>query len=1150
MLSNKKMLSKHRESLKIPTKTLLIIFAMMLLTSLQSVAGITFVQSGKITIKENNIDLDDLIWKLEKQTGYDFVFNSELLAKYKNLNIQEEGTIDEVLKAILKDKALTYEVENDIYIIRKKEKQPVVKKNQQIQKKEIRGKVTDKDGESLPGVSVVVKGTTIGAATNIDGEYRFLIPENAKMLVFSFIGMLPQEVAYNGQASINVELQADLEGLDEVVVIGYGTAKKKDLTGSVTRVSAKQLETVSVSSSMQSMLQGRAAGVNVMVSSASPTSPVSIIIRGASSLSGDAQPLWVIDGVPQYMTGTSGDVTNTLYNMNLDDVQSIDILKDASATAIYGSRAANGVVLVTTKKGKEGVKPVIEISSKLGVQTMDANGFRVLTAPEYIALSKGAVREGYLTDGWTNYFTRKYLDRDKVKGLMTSEIDKQTLTDEVFKKDAYYKGNTDWWNLMTQDAITQQNTLSLRGGSAHSSYYASFFTKNQKGIVKGGDSESIGGRLNFESSIRETLKMGININASTRTANIKDDMIDRILKMRPDLPAYDEDGNINLVSRYVINPLLELENRNKAVGKNFSGTLFFDLDLTKGLRFRTSGTVNYGISKYDRFNMKYYKGSRGYRTLSNSENSIYIFENTLTYTKKIKEHDIVALTGFSLEKSKTEHMKAKGSEFPDDKVLIDLGSAANKVLIQSGVYANSMVSTFARLNYKFKDKYLLTATFRTDGSSRFGLDKRWGYFPSAALAWRVTKEPWMESLSDAIPYLKLRFSVGKSGSQNLGNYDWRTLMGSAIYNGLPGIIPETIGNDELQWEMQTQMDLGLDFGLWKERIRGTLGFYKKDVDNLIYYNPVATSSSFKDVRENIASISNKGIEFDFTADVVKKKDLRVEFNFNIAKNIPTLIKLNGTDSIYGGGKYDYFRITEGEKMGEFYGYRSAKRLFKNQEEIAALQTRDSKTGLPKAYREKSERIGDVYIMDLDGDGKITIDDREIIGNSIPDFFGGFGSTVYWKGFKFDVRFTYSVGGDRLWKDEMYKAGGINSYNRTSFVLNSVTMDPNGIFPRLTHYGRGRNRIFCDKYLHDASYLKLATVNLSYRFPKSWFGNSLLQSIDITGQATNLFTITNYPGISPDGNFSSRNAGFHGAGLDSSTYPQAKTYSIGIKFTLK
>lgn len=1130
-------------------------FMVMKLTSILiflavfSVAAEGFGQSGTISMKMEDVSLKEVFQELKLHSDYTFVYSEKSIngIRVEQLDVND-ADLDVVMSECLKDTNLEYFVENNVVVIRKKV--PVVIEEVKQEKKEIKGTVTDADGNTLPGVSVVIKGTTKGVSTNLDGEYSLDIEGGNVVLVFSFVGMLSQEVTYSGQEVLNIVLLADSEQMDEVVVVGYGTSKKKDLTGSVTRVSAKQLETVAVSSNMQSMLQGRAAGVNVMVSSASPTSPVSIIIRGASSLSGDAQPLWVIDGVPQYMTGTSGDVANTLYNMNLDDVQSLDILKDASATAIYGSRAANGVVLVTTKKGKAGMKPVIEVSSKLGVQTMDANDYRSLTAPEYIALSKAAVKEGYRTYGKTDYFIRKYVDRDKVKGLMTSEIDAQTLTDDVFKEDAYYDGNTNWWDLMTQDAITQQNTLSLRGGSASSSYYASFYNKNQKGIVKGGDSESYGGRFNFESSIRETIRMGLNINASTRKANNKDGMIGQIFRMRPDLAAYDEDGDINLISRYVKNPLLELENRNEAVGKNFSGTLFFDLDLTKDLRFRTSGTVDYGLSKYDTFSMKYYSGDESRRTLSNSENSIYVFENTLTYTKKIKEHDIVALAGFSLEKSTREHMKAVGEEFPDDKVLIDLGSAADKVSIESGIQSSSMVSSFARLNYKFKDKYLLTATLRADGSSRFGVDKRWGYFPSAAVAWRITKEPWMEFLSDAIPYLKLRFSVGKSGSQNLGNYDWSTLMGSSIYNGLPGITPSTIGNDALQWEKQTQMDLGLDFGLWKERIRGSLGLYKKQVDNLIYFNPVATSSSFSEVVQNVASIDNKGIEFDFTADILKTKDLKVEFNFNIAKNIPTLLKLNGADSIYGGGKNDYFRIAEGEKMGKFYGYRSAKRLFKNQEEIAALQTRDPGTGLPVPYRIKSERIGDVYIMDLDGDGEITLDDREVIGNSIPDFFGGFGSTVYWKGFKLDARFTFSVGGDRLWKDEMDKAGDINNYNRASFVLNSTTLDPNGTFPRVTYYDRGKNRIFCDKYLHDASYLKLATLNLSYRFPKAWFGNGLLQSVDITGQATNLFTITNYPGVSPDGNFSSENGAFHGVGVDYSTYPQAKTYSIGIKFTLK
>ena len=441
--------------------------------------------------------------------------------------------------------------------------------------KTIKGVVLDDKGEPVPGASVLLKGTQNGTVTDLDGNFTLTYSLGIKkpQLVVSFIGMTTRTVDITNRSELKIALSPVVNDLDEVVVIGYGTAKAKDLTGSVSRLNEKDIEMAPMTSNIAGMLQGRAAGVNVMIASASPTSPVSVVIRGQSSLSGDGQPLWVIDGVPQYSSGVSGDVSNTLYNLNLNDVSSIDILKDASATAIYGSRAANGVVLVTTKSGSEGMKPTIEFSSRWGWQVLDSNDFESLNAEEYKAYSKQANLLEAFRNGGLTYFNRKYMDRDKFNQLNTSQWDMSDI-DDIWLPNAYYNGTDNYWDMMTQNALTQDYNVSLRGGSKSNSYFASVNYKNQDGVVKGSNSRYIGARFNFESEISKYLKFGLNMDASSRQANDKDGMISTILDMRPDYPAYNEDGSINTIDYYVKNPLIELKDKNYSESRNLNTSAY------------------------------------------------------------------------------------------------------------------------------------------------------------------------------------------------------------------------------------------------------------------------------------------------------------------------------------------------------------------------------------------------------------------------------------------------------------------------------------------------------------------------------------------------------------------------------------------------
>ncbi|MDR1414771.1 MAG: SusC/RagA family TonB-linked outer membrane protein, partial [Odoribacteraceae bacterium] len=630
-------------------------------------------QQEKATLDLNGVTLTELFSEIQKQTNLSFVFNVEQTRGLGTLSVRaREEAVESILARVFSNTGMTFQRSGSLIVVHPATAQQA--------KREVKGKVVDPAGMPLPGVTVVIDGTLEGVVTNDRGEYAIACPAGGKVtLRFSFVGMRTMYAEVTGDAPLDVTMEEEIGHLDEIVLTGYGSTRAKDMTGAVSRLGSKVLETVPMGATIQSMLQGRTPGVNVMISSASPTSPVSVIIRGASSLSGNSQPLWVIDGVPEYNAGTSGDVSNTLYNLNLTDVESVDILKDASATAIYGSRAANGVVLVTTRRGKVGMSPTMEFSTRHGIQVLEANNFGVMNAREYINFSQAAVRASFFTRGTLDYFTRMYIDEAYFNANTNhSQFDLQTLTDDFFKSDAYYDGDTDWWDLMTRNAVTQEYSLGIRGGSKEASYNVSFFYKDQQGIVKGGNSVLLGGNMNFDASIRDILRFKLGLKASSRTTNDKDNLIGSILDMRPDLPAYTEDGNINMIDYYTQNPLFFLKDTDEGKNKDISASLGLEWDIIKGLTARTTGTLKYAINKSNTYQRKYYQDGQSYASISKNENYTYVWENTLTYMKQLGHHHLVGLGGFSIEKYETDGLSAAGNNFPDDDVLINLGSAATR----------------------------------------------------------------------------------------------------------------------------------------------------------------------------------------------------------------------------------------------------------------------------------------------------------------------------------------------------------------------------------------------------------------------------------------------------------------------------------------
>jgi len=1117
-----------------------------------SSAAIAQSLDKQITVVSQNEALPNVLKKVEKASGFRIMFTYDEVQQYNVSASVVNQTVNNAMRQILKGLPFKFTVKGKFIYVTKENSQQSSSTNAATRSSggTFYGKVVDASGEPLPGVTIKFKDADDGTITDGNGEFSINAKNEYANLVFSYLGMKTIEKTIRRNKSTKVVLDEDISttGLDEVVVIGYGTAKQKDLTGAVSRVGREQIEATGVTNNLQSLLQGEASGVNVNVSDASPTSRVSVVIRGLSSLSGNGQPLWVIDGVPQYVTDTSADAYNTLYNLNLNDVESIDILKDASATAIYGSRAANGVVLVTTRAGSAGSKPKIEFKGTYGFQKISTD-FRVLNAQEYIQTSKLMNIEEAFRSGGMTYFTNRYMDQNLFKKINTSQWSREDIAN-MWLENAYYDGTTDWWNLMTQDAPFQDYSVSASGGSASTSYYVSLNYKNQEGVVKGSKSDLLGLHFNLETMVSNKLKLGVNATLTGRTADNKDSMIPGIIRIRPDYPAYNEDGTVFTTDYYTTNPLLLLDDTSRSKARQMQGSLFLEYNIFPFLKFRSTGNLNYSNYKSDTYTTVKYSGAKNYHTLGSSERSIYVWDNLLTFYKTMDIHDVTAMLGSSIERMRFDNMSATGSGFPDDYILTTLQSATTKSSMSSTEEGYSMASFFARLQYKLMNRYLLTATYRADGSSRFGKGNRWGYFPSAAVGWIISEEDFMKSLNPTISYLKLRASWGKTGSQNLGIYDFISRFSAGTYNGKSGTYPSSIGNDNLQWESQTQTDIGLDFGLFNDRIHGSLGWYRKYVDNLIYYAPLPTSSSFSSVNQNIGAMSNTGVEFDLTAELYRSRDTRWSFKFNIAKNNSKVEKIDGVnDEIIQG----YNILKEGEPVGSWYGYVDAGRLFLNEEEVWALKLINASTGAQTYYRNTYEGAGDVYVVDLDGDGTITTADRKIIGSSLPDFFGGFSNIVQWKGLRVSLNFAYSVGGDRLYTDERSKFGGVNVYNATTALLDSWLYKGTAAkFPFTTHYGRGANGIFTNRWLHDSSYLRLNSLNVNYKLPQNWFKTTFIDNIEAGFQATNLFTITKYPGMDPQGNFTITSGYFamYGLGFDSGIYPPARTYTFSLKLTFK
>lgn len=1128
-------------------KTIRNITIFLMFTVLTITFNAVYAHSQAITIQKKGINLNELFKELHERYKYDFFYADGLLDNTKRFDIAvANSTINEVINSALVPFSLEYQINKNIVVI---------KASTKYKQTSIQGRVLDEDKKPLIGATVTHIASKQKVSTDKNGEFKFINAKIEGKILISYIGY--ESIEVNAATNVgDIILKTMSANLQEVEInVGYGQRKAIDLTGSVSRVTEAELEGAPPHSDIASMLQGKAAGVNVMVANGAPGSAVSVMIRGTTSLTGNNQPLWIIDGVPQYnVNPATPDIGQTLYDLNVNDVESVDILKDASATAIYGSRAANGVIIVTTKSGKKFKKPQIDVSYNQGVQTQ-RDSFRTLTTDEFKRVITDATRNWYATGGTAGSGgVLTVLDATKV--IAGTEVDYMSAP---FLPTAFFNGQTNWWDELTGSAVERKLDISLRGSSEASNYFVSVGIPQQDGIVDGSRRRGFSGRMNFDSKVANNFMMGLNINGSNSKLDNKDGMVAKIWDFRPDFPMYGDDGKIFDPGYNEENPLTTLKNRDLSVRKGINGNAFLQFTPIKSLVLRSTISINYNQTVTDRFTRQgtAYSTHNGQANISQNESNNWVFENTARYNKVFKKvHDLDLLGGFSMEQGAYSNFTIGVQNFPDQDNMTNLTSGTTPLKPTSTKTSTALVSAFTRTNYKFKDRYLATFTFRADGSSRFGPDKRWGLFPSGAVAWVITKEGFMKNVNQkVISLLKLRGSYGTSGSQVLGNNDWRTLYGAAQYEELPGFAPAQLGNNNLMWEQTLTKELAIDYGFLDSRINGAIGVYDKLTSDIIYNKSIPSSSAFISVKENIATIRNKGVEFAIDYNAYRKGNSSVSFNFNVAHNISKVTKINGVDKfieLYSGSNLA-IRMEEGQPMGQWFGYRWSGRYYQSMEEYNLLSTQNPTTGAKVWYQNglSTIRPGDLKFDDVNNDGIVNNDDRVPLGTFQPKFFGGFAANLRKGDLSLNLNFTYSTGSLRYWYTNSQNWYGVGLFMRNypEYVLDSwSTTNRTAQWPRMA-YGQGSSNTFSDFWLSKADYLRLSQVRLNYRFPDKWIRSKINGGLDVSVSGSNLLTFTNYNGIDPEGNFR-LTGGAQGIGSDYGTYPSIRTFNFSIRYSLR
>lgn len=1004
----------------------------------------------------------------------------------------------------------------------------------------IAGTVRDTEGIPLPAVNIIEKGTTNGVISDSNGNYVIQVTDNRAILEFSFIGFIKKEVPVSNNTKINVQLKENNIGLNEVIVVSFGTQKKRNMTGAVSSLKAENTRDMPITQFAQGM-QGRVSGVQIYQANGRPGEGMVFRIRGAGSLNSGNTPLFVVDGMP---------IAGEISNISPDEIESYSVLKDASATALYGSRAANGVILITTKRAKTG-KTTVEFSTNVGVQSIPMERMPdLMNGTEYAQWKKNYYEDMIKYTGWTN-----------------PETGKQEIPKEYRNPEQYGEG-TDWFGKITRQAPIQNYSVTVNSGTEKLRATVVAAYTNQKGVLKNTGYERFNVRLNTEYHLSDAIRFGFNLAPSHRVHNNHStdggwNIIASALYAPPILPFTNEDGSYPeqlqaFGSLPQPHPYIMLTKRvNTYKGTRILGNAFAEFDILDGLTWRSTINIDTESNNHRTYTPKEAAGGiNGIGTKSSGEYqtgfaTTWLTEHTLNYSHTFGHHTLEALGGFTAQKYRWEGSGIYGENYSNEYPWLNQAQTT-KMSGSNTPTAWAVASFLARVNYSYKDKYLFQAALREDGCSRFGADNRWGLFPSVSAGWIISEEPFMKKISPVLNYLKARISYGTTGNNNIGDYTYAASIANAnyVFNGQieGGTYLSNLENRMLGWEITKQLDFGLDFGFLNDRIYFQTDYWDKRTTDMLYNLSLPYSSGYGSIWTNGGKVKFWGVDFDLeTKNLIGEFKWSTNLNLSFSKN-KVLSLGNNTDHLGGDGDYggDWNRTEVGKPMGFLYGY-IYDGVFMNEEELAkGPKYADSDAN--RASIVGSPRMKDISGPDGVPDGIITKDDRTMIGNPHPDVLFGMTHNFSYKNFDLSFLIAGSLGGDLVVRTMEYSYNLDGAFNMDKELLKGwrSEADPgNGVIPRAagpsgtTWLARDRSSLM----VYKASYAALKNITLGYTFP---IHSNRIKKARIYGSIQNVCILTGYPGPNPEASANGANALY--GGIDDSAYPVPRTFSMGVNVT--
>lgn len=1121
---------------------------LLTLTMLRLSASV-YSQGTKFNFNTQDRTIKEAITEIESSSKYKFLYRNEMINLDKRVDLTiKQADIESVLQELFKNENIVYRFFDQHLIV-------LTKENGLYQDIVIQGRVTDANGNPLPGVNIVEVGTTKGAVTDLDGNYSISVSNENAVLRFSFVGYLTEEVEVDNRTNIDITLIEDIQALDEVVVVGYGTQQRRDITGSVTSVSTEELEKVS-SSDFTRALAGQMPGVQVVQSTGAPGGGVVVRVRGTGSITAGNDPLYVVDGVPinnansGFAQGGGPDQpVNPLSTLNPDDIASIEVLKDASATAIYGSRGSNGVVIITTKRGQAG-EPTVKFNVSTGLQQVEKK--------------LDLLNEREVAEFWIEARTNSWVDNGGSPDDPFDERPGRYSVPPEYRNPEELGEGTDWQDEIFRTASQQNYQLSVSGGNENTRYYVSGNFTDEQGVIINSGFKRYSFRTNLDAELSNKVRIGLNfnpsyavhdrVNAEGHFAAFDGGVIATALTMVPSIsPEQKPDGTYENMAGFwpaavgLANPVALTQVKHDLSQLELISNAFAEWDIVDNLTLKTSIGVNVSSFNSENYHPSYISQNNNPAPIipfgdeGKTELTSWISETTLNYPFNIgNNNSFNLLLGNTIQKNTLDVLQAFASNYPND--LVETVNAGIISDVNSNAAESSLLSYFGRVNYEFDDKYLLTAHLRADGASNFGDENRWGVFPSVSLGWRISEESFMSGIT-SISDLKLKGSYGLTGNNSIGNYGAIGLLGITNYvlgageSVASGLSPSTLSNPQLGWEKTREVNAGVELGLLENRIFFSAEYYNKLTTDLLLSVNIPTTTGFSNALQNIGEVENKGWELMLnTHNLTGSFRWTTDLNMTLLHNEVLALGPSG-DPIISQGGIPSSHITQiGEPIGSFFGY-VMEGVFVDQADVDANPQN----------RFDEARPGDAKFKDVNGDGELTSDDRTALGSAIPDFTYGINNTFSYANFSLTV-LLQGVSGSEIQDHKGWIANMASNGNQIQYNWNNRWKSPeepgNGKVFRAQRDNSNRSKVLSSNDVHDASYFRIRNIRLDYQFPQNLFGGLISNTLAYFS-VQNVYTFTEYDnfGYNPETSLNGGNA--LTPGTDRGGYPLSRVFTLGL-----